>query len=122
MIPDLLSRLHLINNTIPVGVFAFHHFSLEDLQTAAQLLMQKKPGVYLLYSTKDDKTVAFATADPSHKQLIDFSKLKGLLETDIQFRGGITKDGLQGNVLQKNHIDDAIIMKSVQNAIYKNDN
>jgi len=116
MIPELLSRVQVVDTTIPVGIFSFHQFSLEDLQTAAQLLIQKQPGIYVLYSAQDDKTIALVTADQSHKKRIDFGKLKSVLEKEIQFRGGITKDGLQGSILQKNQIDDTIIVKSMQSA------
>jgi len=118
IIPGLLSRMLMVN-TIPVGIFDLHQFSIEDLQQIGHFLLQKQSGLYFLYSIHEDKTVAFVTIDQKNKQQIDFGLLKTALEKELQFRGGVTKDGLQGSILNKNKIDDTIIIHLVKNIISK---
>lgn len=118
MIPELIKRTQMING-ISVGIYSFDHFSLNDLQIMGQFLLQKQNGMYVLYSMQGDKIVIFAITDQSTKQYIDFSAFKSGLEKDIQFRGGTTKDGLQGSILNKNKIDDKIILDFLKNIIRK---
>jgi alanyl-tRNA synthetase len=95
-------------DVIPVGVMSFDDFSVDDLRKAAHFFIQRKKGLYALYSKVAEKIPFVLIADDETKQKIDFSRLKSCLEEKTSLRGGITKEGIQGNIAPVGSVPDVV--------------
>jgi alanyl-tRNA synthetase len=97
MIPTLVNRVRSIK-TVPFGCFEFEQFSLEDLRTAAQQFLAEKPGLYCLLSKQEDKTLFYMRCAPEFESRISYPIVQEKLVAQCKFRGGKTKEGIQGSV------------------------
>lgn len=113
-LPHLIKEIQKIKE-VPVGIFEFNGFSLQDLRDASHLLLQKESGFYILMSKDIAKKTLFAISSPEYKEKINLPNIKICLEKTFGFRGGITQDSMQGSMSSAVSINKNDIIKCMSN-------
>lgn len=114
-IPQLIKEIQKIKD-VPVGIFEFENFSLQDLRDTSHLLLQKERGYYVVFSKGLEKTILFATCSPEYVEKIKLQNVKVCLEKTFGFRGGITQETIQGSINSTTSINKNDVLKCIQDS------
>jgi len=115
-LPNLIKEIQKIKE-VPVGVFEFENFSLQDLKETAQLLLQKEHAYYMLFTKEREKTLLFAICAPEYKEKINLQHIKTCLEKTFNFRGGMTQETMQGSITSTTSINKNDVLKCISSSI-----
>lgn len=95
-LPTWLNQLKS-HNEIPYTILEIPEASLEELRDIAQLLADKKPGVYCLINSADNKTSFVCTRSTTLKESVASLKpLAQIFSTNLDLKGGGKDDSIQG--------------------------
>jgi alanyl-tRNA synthetase len=94
-VPRYLEKLSTVNN-IPTLFLEQADTQLDELRELADLLANKKEGLYVLTSTQSQKLSFVATISASLKNKLDLKNLSAFLQEKCQLRSGGSPTIIQG--------------------------
>jgi len=94
LLPTWLEKVDTVN-TIPFGFITLTHASAEELRDNAQNLIQAKPGVYVIISQNEDRTLCIARIADEFATKLSIKNLAALL-AEHGIKGGASGNTLQG--------------------------
>lgn len=95
LIPAWLEKTEMVN-AAPFLFLDLKNYAVDELREIGQALLAKKPGVYFLYSTIDDRSMFICMTADEYASSIDFKKFGAWLKDTVGLRGGGKKTTLQG--------------------------
>ncbi len=93
--PSWLEKVQLIHNNAYLSL-SLQGYNLEAMREIAQMLNQKKPGLYFLLQVDGNKATFLAMLDKHFASKIDMKQLQALLQDRCGLRGGGNQVMLQG--------------------------
>lgn len=114
-VPAWLESVQIVN-TVPYLFLPVQGYDLDAMREIAQLLNQKKPGLYFLLQQDASKSVFLVMLDKNLASKVSLKELQSLLQERCGLRGGGNQAALQGGGI---NTDAALCDKTVREFLTK---
>lgn len=83
-------------NDIPYLFLSIDHMAHDELREIANLLQTSEPGIYMLVSSHDNRSLFFVSVAEQFSDRLDLKKFASYLNDKLKLRGGGARNTIQG--------------------------